>query len=40
MIRWAVAVLSASLLAGDFPRQLEAFRGKTPALDGVISKDE
>ena len=26
--------------AGDFPRTLEAFRGKTPKLDGVISKGE
>lgn len=36
-----VAVLSASaLLAGDYPRTLEAFRGKTPKLDGVIDKGE
>jgi SSS family solute:Na+ symporter len=40
MIRWAAVFCSATLLAGEFPRQLEAFRGKTPALDGRIAPGE
>ncbi len=33
-------LLAASLAAGEFPRTLEAFPGKTPKLDGVISPGE
>lgn len=29
-----------ALAAGDFPRSLEAYRGRTPKLDGEISKGE
>jgi SSS family solute:Na+ symporter len=29
-----------ALTAGDFPRSLEAFRGRTPKLDGEIGKNE
>jgi len=37
----ALLLLSAcAAAAGDFPRTLEAFRGKTPKLDGVIGKGE
>jgi solute:Na+ symporter, SSS family len=38
---WAVMVISiGSLRAGEDPRSLEAFPGKTPVLDGVISPGE
>lgn len=33
-------LLAAVLLAGEYPRTLEAFPGKTPAIDGVISPGE
>ena len=39
-MRRAVVLFASTLIAGDFPRSLEAFRGKTPKLDGVISKGE
>lgn len=39
-MRWAAAIFSVTLLAGDFPRQLEAFRGQSPVLDGKISRGE
>lgn len=35
-----ILVLCLSLQAGDFPRQLNAYSGKTPTLDGVISPGE
>ena len=38
---WAVMAISiGSLRAGEDPRTLEAFPGKTPVLDGVISQGE
>ena len=38
---WAVMAISiGSLRAGEDPRTLEAFPGKTPVLDGVISPGE
>ncbi|MCC6857997.1 MAG: hypothetical protein IT158_05540 [Bryobacterales bacterium] len=33
-------LLAAALCGGEFPRSLEAFPGKTPVLDGVISPGE
>ena len=42
-MRTAVALLpllAASLLAGENPRTLEAFPGKTPKLDGILSPGE
>jgi SSS family solute:Na+ symporter len=36
----AMALLALSLDAGEFPRQLNAWPGKTPKLDGVISPGE
>ncbi|HEU0122544.1 MAG TPA: hypothetical protein VFQ91_18575 [Bryobacteraceae bacterium] len=39
-MRLAFLLCSAALLAGDFPRTLEAFRGKTPHLDGELSAGE
>jgi len=40
--RLPASLLAFSLLAfaGDFPRTVEAFLGKTPVLDGVISPNE
>ncbi len=35
-----LVAFAASLSAGDFPRSLEAFSGKTPKIDGVISPGE
>jgi SSS family solute:Na+ symporter len=39
---WLVSLLlmSASLFAGEYPRSVDAYRGKTPVLDGVISPGE
>lgn len=39
-MRLCLVLLSAALFAGDFPRTLEAFRGKTPRLDGRIAAGE
>ena len=39
-MRWIAFFFAASLIAGDFPRSLEAFRGKTPKLDGLIGNGE
>lgn len=42
-MRFAIPLLfffAVSLPAGDFPRSLYAFPGKTPKLDGVISPGE
>jgi SSS family solute:Na+ symporter len=35
-----VPIVAMALSAGDFPRTLEAFRGRTPKLDGQISTNE
>lgn len=35
-----LSVVSSSLPAGEFPKKLEAFRGTTPKIDGVISPKE
>ena len=41
MMRWAaVAMFAVWAPGGEFPRTLEARPGKTPKLDGVISKGE
>src|SRR5688572_3164496 len=41
MHRAAASLLCLSFLnAGDFPRKLDAFPGKTPRLDGVLSRGE
>ena len=40
MMRCAILLFAGTLFAGDFPRSLEAFRGKTPKLDGVIANGE
>jgi SSS family solute:Na+ symporter len=37
---WMLLMLAGMLLAGEDPRSLEAFPGKTPVLDGVISPGE
>ncbi len=34
------SLIAASLFAGEFPRELNAYPGKTPKLDGVISPGE
>jgi SSS family solute:Na+ symporter len=39
-MRPALLLVSVALFAGDYPRSLEAFRGKTPKLDGVIAPGE
>jgi len=39
-MRWAALLFSAALFAGDYPRSLESFRGRTPKLDGVIAGGE
>lgn len=39
-MRWIAVLFCATLFAGDDPRSLDAFRGKTPKLDGVISNGE
>ena len=36
----ALLGVTAAVEAGEFPRALEAFPGKTPTLDGVISPGE
>ncbi len=33
-------LLTVPLFAGDYPRTLDAYRGRTPVLDGVISRGE
>jgi SSS family solute:Na+ symporter len=38
--RLACFAVPLLLLAGEFPRSLEAFRGKAPTLDGIISAGE
>ena len=40
MTRLFLFLLSSVLSAGEYPRTLEAFKGKTPKLDGVISPGE
>lgn len=35
-----VCVLSGTLRAGEWPRELKAFHGSTPHIDGVIGRDE
>jgi SSS family solute:Na+ symporter len=37
---WLAMAISTGLWAGEDPKSLEAFRGKTPVLDGVISPGE
>jgi solute:Na+ symporter, SSS family len=39
-MRLCLLLLPASLLAGDFPRILQAYRGSAPVLDGRISPGE
>jgi solute:Na+ symporter, SSS family len=37
---WLAIAISTGLWAGEDPKSLEAFRGKTPVLDGVLSPGE
>jgi SSS family solute:Na+ symporter len=39
-MRFAIALIACTLSAGEFPRTLDAYAGRTPKLDGVISKGE
>ena len=39
-MRFAIALIACTLSAGEFPRTLDAYAGRTPELDGVISKGE
>ena len=39
-MRLALALAASTLIAGEFPRTLDAFRGKTPQVDGVIEPGE
>jgi SSS family solute:Na+ symporter len=39
-MRFGIALIACTLTAGEFPRILDAYAGKTPSLDGVISKGE
>lgn len=40
MIRLALLICCLSLTAGEFPRELSAYSGTTPKLDGIISPGE
>jgi SSS family solute:Na+ symporter len=40
MRNWAALLLVATAAAGEFPRELRAYPGKTPKLDGKISPGE
>ena len=40
MLLFLVLILAATLTAGEYPRSLEAFPGKTPKLDGIIVRGE
>ena len=40
MIRFALLFCCLALTAGEFPRELSAFPGTTPKLDGIISPGE
>ena len=39
-MRLAIALFACTLTAGEFPRTLNAYAGRTPKLDGIISKGE
>lgn len=39
-MKFAALFLATVLFAGDYPRELNAYPGRTPKLDGVISKGE
>jgi solute:Na+ symporter, SSS family len=39
-VYWLMLAISTALRAGEDPKSLEAFPGKTPVLDGVISPGE
>jgi solute:Na+ symporter, SSS family len=40
-MRWGLLLLTAAVgWAGEYPRTLEAFAGKTPQVDGVLAADE